>query len=310
SGGIAVGMATNIPPHNLRELGEAVNWCLEHPEADEETTLAAMLERVKGPDFPTSGLIVGTDGIHDAYTTGRGSIRMRGVVQIEETERGATQLWITELPYQVNPDNLITSIAEQVRDGKIAGISSIEDHSNERIGMRIVVTIKRDAVARVVLNNLYKHSQLQTSFGANMLSIVDGVPRTLRIDQMIRHYVAHQIDVIVRRTRYRLRKAEERAHILRGLVKALDALDEVIALIRASQTVDIARAGLIDLLDIDEIQADAILAMQLRRLAALERQKIIDDLAEIELEIADLKDILEKPERQRAIVRDELGELV
>ncbi len=310
SGGIAVGMATNIPPHNLRELGEAVNWCLEHPEADEETTLAAMLERVKGPDFPTSGLIVGTDGIHDAYTTGRGSIRMRGVVQIEETERGATQLWITELPYQVNPDNLITSIAEQVRDGKIAGISSIEDHSNERIGMRIVVTIKRDAVARVVLNNLYKHSQLQTSFGANMLSIVDGVPRTLRIDQMIRHYVAHQIDVIVRRTRYRLRKAEERAHILRGLVKALDALDEVIALIRASQTVDIARAGLIDLLDIDEIQADAILAMQLRRLAALERQKIIDDLAEIELEIADLKDILEKPERQRAIVREELGELI
>ncbi len=310
SGGIAVGMATNIPPHNLRELGEAVNWCLEHPEADEETTLAAILERVKGPDFPTSGLIVGTDGIHDAYTTGRGSIRMRGVVQIEETERGATQLWITELPYQVNPDNLITSIAEQVRDGKIAGISSIEDHSNERIGMRIVVTIKRDAVARVVLNNLYKHSQLQTSFGANMLSIVDGVPRTLRIDQMIRHYVAHQIDVIVRRTRYRLRKAEERAHILRGLVKALDALDEVIALIRASQTVDIARAGLIDLLDIDEIQADAILAMQLRRLAALERQKIIDDLAEIELEIADLKDILEKPERQRAIVREELGELI
>ncbi|WP_182348325.1 intein-containing DNA gyrase subunit A [Tomitella gaofuii] len=310
SGGIAVGMATNIPPHNLRELAEAVFWCLDNPEADEETTLAAMMERVKGPDFPTSGLITGTQGIEDAYRTGRGSIKMRGVVEIEEEPKGPTMIVITELPYQVNPDNLIGSIAEQVRDGKIAGISKIEDHTNDRIGMRIVVTLKRDAVARVVLNNLYKHSQLQTSFGANMLSIVDGVPRTLRLDQMIRLYVAHQLEVIVRRTRYRLRKAEERAHILRGLVKALDALDEVIALIRASQTVDIARAGLIELLDIDEIQADAILAMQLRRLAALERQKIVDDLAEIEREIADLKDILERPDRQRQIVKDELGEIV
>ncbi|GAA4802680.1 DNA gyrase subunit A [Tomitella cavernea] len=310
SGGIAVGMATNIPPHNLRELAEAVFWCLDTPEADEETTLAAMMERVKGPDFPTSGLITGTQGIEDAYRTGRGSIKMRGVVEIEEEPKGPTMIVITELPYQVNPDNLISSIAEQVRDGKIAGISKIEDHTNDRIGMRIVVTLKRDAVARVVLNNLYKHSQLQTSFGANMLSIVEGVPRTLRLDQMIRLYVAHQLEVIVRRTRYRLRKAEERAHILRGLVKALDALDEVIALIRASQTVDIARAGLIELLDIDEIQADAILAMQLRRLAALERQKIVDDLAEIEREIADLKDILERPDRQRQIVKDELGEIV
>src|SRR5699024_5687259 len=257
----------------------------------------------------TAGLIVGEKGIDDAYRTGRGSIRMRGKAEIEE-EGSRQVIVITELPYQVNPDNLVSSIAEQVRDGKLKGISKIDDESSDRVGLRIVVTLKRDAVPRVVLNNLYKHSQLQTSFGANMLSIVDGVPRTLRIDQMIRHYVAHQIDVIVRRTRYRLRKAEERAHILRGLVKALDALDEVIALIRASQTVDIARAGLIDLLDIDEIQADAILAMQLRRLAALERQKIIDDLAEIELEIADLKDLLEKPERQRAIVREELGELV
>ncbi|QDQ96027.1 intein-containing DNA gyrase subunit A [Tomitella fengzijianii] len=310
SGGIAVGMATNIPPHNLRELAEAVFWCLDNPEADEESTLAAMMERVKGPDFPTSGLITGTQGIEDAYRTGRGSIKMRGVVEIEEEPKGPTMIVITELPYQVNPDNLISSIAEQVRDGKIAGISKIEDHTNDRIGMRIVVTLKRDAVARVVLNNLYKHSQLQTSFGANMLSIVEGVPRTLRLDQMIRLYVTHQLEVIVRRTRYRLRKAEERAHILRGLVKALDALDEVIALIRASQTVDIARAGLIELLDIDEIQADAILAMQLRRLAALERQKIVDDLAEIERDIADLKDILERPDRQRQIVKDELGEIV
>ncbi|MDG3014586.1 DNA gyrase subunit A [Speluncibacter jeojiensis] len=309
SNGIAVGMATNIPPHNLRELAEAVYWCLDNYEADEETTLAAVMERVKGPDFPTSGLIVGSQGIADAYSTGRGSIRMRGVVEIEEADKGATQIVITELPYQVNPDNLITSIAEQVRDGKIAGISKIEDQSSDRVGMRIVVVIKRDAVAKVVLNNLYKHSQLQTSFGANMLSIVEGVPRTLRLDQMLRLYVAHQLDVIVRRTRYRLRKAEERAHILRGLVKALDALDEVIALIRRSPTVDEARSGLISLLDVDEIQADAILAMQLRRLAALERQKIVDELAEIELEIADLKDILEKPERQRRIVKDELTEI-
>ncbi len=310
SGGIAVGMATNIPPHNLRELAEAVYWCLENHEADEEATLTAVCEYVKGPDFPTSGLIVGSQGISDTYTTGRGSIRMRGVVEIEEDSRNRTSIVITELPYQVNHDNFITSVAEQVRDGKLAGISNIEDQSSDRVGLRIVIELKRDAVAKVVLNNLYKHTQLQTSFGANMLSIVDGVPRTLRLDQLIRLYVAHQLDVIVRRTRYRLRKANERAHILRGLVKALDALDEVIALIRASQTVDIARAGLIELLDIDEIQAQAILDMQLRRLAALERQRIVDDLAKIEAEIADLEDILAKPERQRAIVRDELKEIV
>ncbi|MBY4126881.1 DNA gyrase subunit A [Rhodococcus fascians] len=310
SNGIAVGMATNIPPHNLRELGDAVFWALDNFEADEEATLAACMERVKGPDFPTHGLIVGGQGIQDAYSTGRGSIRMRGVVEIEEDSNGRTTIVITELPYQVNPDNLITSIAEQVRDGKLSGISKIDDESSDRVGMRIVVTIKRDAVAKVVLNNLYKHSQLQTSFGANMLSIVDGVPRTLRLDQMIRFYVTHQLDVIVRRTRYRLRRAEERAHILRGLVKALDALDEVIALIRASQTVDLARQGLIDLLEIDEIQAQAILDMQLRRLAALERQKIIDDLAELEITIADLKDILANEDRQRQIVRDELAEIV
>ncbi|ASR00846.1 DNA gyrase subunit A [Gordonia rubripertincta] len=309
SGGIAVGMATNMPPHNLNEVADAVFWALEHHDADDETTLAACMECIKGPDFPTAGLIVGSQGIRDAYTTGRGSIRMRSVVDIEEN-KGTTTLVVTELPYQVNPDNLIQSIAEQVNEGKLKGISRIEDQSSDRVGMRIVVTLRRDAVAKVVLNNLYKHSQLQTSFGANMLSIVDGVPRTLRLDQMIRYYVAHQIDVIVRRTRYRLRKAEERAHILRGLVKALDALDEVIALIRRSANTDTARTGLIELLDIDEIQADAILAMQLRRLSALERQKIVDELAEIELEIADYKDILDKPERQRAIVRDELKEVV
>ncbi|WP_280468659.1 DNA gyrase subunit A [Nocardia cyriacigeorgica] len=310
SNGIAVGMATNIPPHNLNELAEAIYWALDNHDADEESTLAACMERVKGPDFPTAGLIVGGQGIHDAYTTGRGSIRMRGVVEIEEDSRGRTTIVITELPYQVNTDNFINSIAEQVKDGKIGGISDIHDESSDRAGMRIVVTVKRDAVAKVVLNNLYKHTQLQTSFGANMLSIVDGVPRTLRLDQMIRFYVAHQLEVIVRRTRYLLRKAEERAHILRGLVKALDALDEVIALIRRSANTDTARTGLMQLLDIDEIQATAILDMQLRRLSALERQKIVDELAKIEAEIADLKDILEKPERQRAIVRDELAEIV
>ena len=281
SNGIAVGMATNIPPHNLRELADAIYWLLENPDADDATALEACMEHIKGPDFPTAGLIVGTQGIKDAYTTGRGSIRMRGVTSIEE-EGSRQTIVITELPYQVNPDNLISSIAEQVRDGKLAGISKIEDESSDRVGMRIVVTLKRDAVPRVVLNNLYKHSQLQTNFGANMLSIVDGVPRTLRLDQMLRYYVAHQIEVIVRRTQYRLDEAEKRAHILRGLVKALDMLDEVIALIRRSETVDVARRGLIDLLTIDEVQADAILAMQLRRLAALERQKIIDELAEIE----------------------------
>ncbi len=310
SNGIAVGMATNIPPHNLNELADAIYWALENYDADEETTLAACMERVKGPDFPTYGLIVGSQGIHDAYTTGRGSIRMRGVVEIEEDNRGRTTIVITELPYQVNTDNFINSIAEQVKDGKIAGISDIHEESSDRAGMRIVVTVKRDAVAKVVLNNLYTHTQLQTSFGANMLSIVDGVPRTLRLDQMIRLYVDHQLDVIVRRTRYLLRKAEERAHILRGLVKALDMLDEVIALIRRSANTDTARTGLMELLEIDEIQATAILDMQLRRLSALERQKIVDELARIEAEIADLKDILEKPERQRAIVRDELAEIV
>lgn len=309
SGGIAVGMATNIPPHNLREVAEAINWCLDNPEADEKTALEEIMARIKGPDFPTGGLIVGDKGIHDAYTTGRGSIKMRGITSIEE-EGNRQSIVITELPYQVNPDRMIANIAEQVRDGRIAGISSIDDESDLKWGMRIVVKLKRDAVPRVVLNNLYKHSQLQTSFGANMLSIVDGVPRTLRIDQLVRLYVDHQIEVIVRRTQYRLDEAEKKAHILRGLVKALDALDEVIALIRRSSTVDVARTGLMELLDIDEAQADAILAMQLRKLAALERQKIVDELAAIEEKIADYKDILAKPERQRAIVRDELAEVV
>ncbi|WP_442934364.1 intein-containing DNA gyrase subunit A [Micromonospora sp. CPCC 205546] len=310
SEGIAVGMATKIPPHNLREIGAAVQWCLEHPEEDEATTLDALLQIVKGPDFPTHGLIVGTQAIQDAYRTGRGSIRMRAVVEVEEDKRGRPCLVVSELPYQVNPDNLAERIAELIKEGKLAGIADIRDESSGRTGMRIVLVLKRDAVAKVVLNNLYKHTQLQETFGANMLALVDGVPRTLNLAQFIRYYVEHQIDVIRRRTAFRLRKAEERAHILRGLSKALDALDEVIALIRRSPTVEDARQGLIRLLEIDEIQATAILDMQLRRLAALERQRILDDLAKLELEIADLKDILAKPERQRRIVAEELGEIV
>jgi DNA gyrase subunit A len=269
SEGIAVGMATKIPPHNLREIAAAAQWCLAHPEADEPTTLAELMKLVKGPDFPTRGLIVGTVGIQDAYRTGRGAIRMRAVVDVEEDKKGRSLIIVSQLPYQVNPDNLAQRTAELVKDGKLAGIADIRDESSGRTGMRIVVVLKRDAVAKVVLNNLYKHTQLQETFGANMLALVDGVPRTLNLAQFIRHYVAHQIEVIQRRTAFRLRKAEERAHILRGYVKALDLLDEVIALIRRSPTADQARTGLMRLLDVDEIQATAILDLQLRRLAAL-----------------------------------------
>jgi DNA gyrase subunit A len=310
SGGIAVGMATNIPPHNLAEVADAVHWCLAHPEVGMSETLEALLGLVKGPDFPTGALIVGTSGIEEAYRTGRGSVRMRSVVDIEEDPKGRTQLVITELPYQVNPDNLAERVAELVKEGKLGGIADIRDESSGRTGQRLVLVLRRDAVAKVVLNNLYKQTQLQDSFGVNMLAIVDGVPRTLNLAEMIRYYVAHQIEVIVRRTRYRLRKKEERAHILRGLLKALDAIDAVIALIRASATVDDARSGLITLLEIDEIQANAILEMQLRRLAALERQKIVDEYEQLMLDIAELQAILASEERQRQLVGDELAEIV
>jgi DNA gyrase subunit A len=308
--GIAVGMATRIPPHNLREVAAGVTWALDHPDATDAELLEELLTLVPGPDFPTKALIVGRDGIEDAYRTGRGSIRMRAVVNIEEDVRGRAVLVCTELPYQVNPDNLVESIAALAKDGKVAGIAEINDESSDRIGMRIVVTLKRDAVAKVVLNNLFKHTQLQTTFGANMLAIVDGVPRTLRLDQFVTHYVEHQIEVIVRRTRYLLRQAEERAHILRGYLKALDQLDAVIALIRRSPSAEESKVGLMRLLDIDDVQAEAILNLQLRRLAALERQKIIDEAAEIEAKISDLQDILARPGRQRSIIRDELAEIV
>ncbi len=310
SAGIAVGMATNIPPHNLREVAAAVQWLLEHPDASPDELLDACLARVKGPDFPTGALIVGREGIGDAYRTGRGSIRMRAVVDVDEDAKGRTMLVVTELPYQVNPDNLASSIADLVRDGRVGGIADVRDEGSARVGQRLVIVLKRDAVAKVVLNNLFKHTQLQTTFGANMLSIVDGVPRTLRLDEMVRYYVAHQVEVIVRRTRFRLRKAEERAHLLRGYAKALERLDDVIALIRAAESAEVALLQLQALLDIDEVQARAILDMQLRRLAALERQRLLDELAEREAEIADLEAILADPGRQRQIIRDELGEIV
>jgi len=287
-----------------------VTWALDNPDASSEELLEELMRVIPGPDFPTKALIVGRDGIEDAYRTGRGSIRMRAVVTVEEDSRGRTILVVTELPYQVNPDNLVENIATLARDGKVAGIADINDESSDRIGMRIVVTLKRDAVAKVVLNNLYKHTQLQTTFGVTMLAIVDGVPRTLRLDQVVTYYVEHQVEVIVRRTQYRLRKAEERAHILRGYLKALDALDAVIALIRNSASADDARTGLMELLTIDEIQAVAILDLQLRRLAALERLKIQQEADEIESKIADFNDILARPGRQRQIIRDELSEIV
>ena len=307
--GIAVGMATNIPPHNLREVADGVQWFLHNPDADPQTLLDELIRRIKGPDFPTAALIVGHDGIEEAYRTGRGSIRMRAVVEVDEDKKGRTILVVTELPYQVNRDNLLLKIKELVEDGKIGGIAELNDESSSRVGLRLVVTLKRDAVAKVVLNNLYKHTQLQDTFGMNMLAIVDGVPRTLRLDEFVRYWVEHQVEVIVRRTRYQLRKAEERAHLLRGYVKALDRLDDVIALIRAAESAEVAKGQLMALLEIDEVQAQAILEMQLRRLAALERQKTIDELAEIEVKIAELISILESPERQRQIIGDELAEI-
>ncbi|MBS44549.1 MAG: DNA gyrase subunit A [Nocardioides sp.] len=310
SAGIAVGMATNIPPHNLREVADGAKWALEHPDATREELQDALIERIKGPDFPNAALIVGRQGIEQTYRTGRGSITQRAVIEVDEDAKGRTCLVITELPYMVNPDNLALKIAELADSGKVQGISDVRDDTSSRTGQRLVVVLKRDAVARVVLNNLLKHTELQTNFSANMLALVDGVPRTLSIDQFISNWVEHQIDVIRRRTEFRLRRAEERAHILRGLVKALDMLDDVIALIRASESAEAARSGLMELLDIDELQARAILDMQLRQLAALERQRIIDQLAEIELEIADLKDILANVSRQRAIVMEELEGIV
>ena len=310
SEGIAVGMATKIPPHNLREVAAGVQWYLDNFDASDEELLDALMERIPGPDFPTRGLIVGRRGIRDAYRTGRGSITMRAVVDVEEDSRGRTFLVAKELPFQVNRDNLATKIAELAKDGRISGIADLNDESSGRTGQRLVIVLKRDAIAKVVLNNLYKHTQLQDTFGANMLALVDGVPRTLRLDQMIRYWVAHQIEVIVRRTQFRLRKAAERLHIVAALIKAIDRIDEVIALIRASASAAAAQQGLIGLLEIDEVQARAILDMQLRKLAALERQELVDERDDLEAKVADYESILASPERQREIVGTELAEIV
>ena len=310
SSGIAVGMATNIPTHNLREVNEAVQWSLAHPDASSEELLEAAMERVKGPDFPGGALIVGRQGIEDAYRTGRGSVTMRAVIDMEEDKKGRQCLVVTELPYMCNPDNLATKIADLVNSGRINGIADIRDDSSARTGQRLVIVLKRDAQPRVVMNTLHKHPGLQDTFGCNMLALVDNVPRTLRLDQFISYWIDHQMEVIRRRTEYRLAQAEKDAHIQRALVKALDMLDEVIALIRRSPNTEEANLGLQKLLEIDEIQARAILDMQLRRLAALERQKIIDRLNELERLIADYQAILASEDRQRQIISTELAEIV
>jgi DNA gyrase subunit A len=310
SSGIAVGMATNIPPHNLTEVAAGVQWALEHPDATREELLEALMERITGPDFPTGGQIVGRRGIQDAYRTGRGSVTMRAITEITEDKRGRTIIAITQLPYQVNPDNLLERIAELVEQGKVGGIADLVDESSSRTGMRIVVVLKRDAVPKVVLNNLFKYTQLQDNFGANMLALVDGVPRTLTLDAFVSNWIEHQVEVIQRRTAYRLRIAEERVHILIGLLKAIDRIDEVIALIRASESASVAQAGLMKLLDIDEIQAQAILDMQLRKLAALERNELQTQHDKLMAEIADYKDILSNLTRQRSIVSEELADIV
>jgi DNA gyrase subunit A len=308
SAGIAVGMATNIPPHNLREITEGVIYALKNPDIKPEELLNELLKIVKGPDFPTKALIVGRTGIEEAYRTGRGSITMRAVVQVEEINKRAC-LIVSELPYQVNPDNLALKIAELVKDGKIKGIADVRDEGNERLGQRLVIVLQNSAIPKVILNNLYKQTQLQDTFGANMLALVDGVPRTLRLDEFIKFYIEHQVEVIIRRTKYRLAEKEKRAHILQGYLKALDALDAVIALIRASTTPEEARTGLMKLLDVDEVQANAILDMQLRRIAALERQKINDEYNGLMSDIVELNEILASEAKQRQIIVSELTDL-
>ena len=309
SAGIAVGMATNIPPHNLREVAEGVQWSLDHPEASREELLEALLERIKGPDFPTGSLIAGRRGIEDAYRTGRGLITMRAVVEVQEDNRGRTILAVTELPYQVNPDNLLSKIVDLHNTGKVSGIADVIDQSSGDT-MRLEIVLRKDAVAKVVLNQLYKHTQLQETFGANMVALVDGVPRTLPLDSFVRHWITHQLQIIRRRTEYRLRKAAERAHILRGLLAAIDRIDEVIALIRASDSAADAQIRLQELLEIDEIQARAILDMQLRKLAALERGELQSEYDDLMARIADFNDILASEPRQRLIVSEELAEIV
>ncbi|MEA2486537.1 MAG: gyrase subunit [Actinomycetota bacterium] len=313
SAGIAVGMATNIPPHNLGEVIDAILDLLEHPDiaADADQALKVCMKHIKGPDFPTGALIIGQQGIRDAQTTGRGSIKMRAVCEIEEGPKGNPRVIVTELPYQVNKARLQEKIAELVnaKDRKLEGIADLRDESSDRGGMRIVIDLKRNAVPQVVLNQLYKRTQLQDTFGVNMLALVDGVPRTLTIGEAIQEYITHQVDVIVRRTRYRLRKAEERSHILEGLIIALDHIDEIVALIRAAADTEEARLGLIARFGLTEIQAQHILDMPLRRLTALEQDKIREEHAELQKTIKELRSILNDPARVRAVIGEELRDI-
>jgi DNA gyrase subunit A len=301
SEGIAVGMATKIPPHNLGEVIDATVALIDNPELTSED----LLRWVKGPDFPTGAQVMGMAGIRDAYTNGRGSIRVRSKVRIEENNRGGQRLVVTELPYQVSGDRLLIRIRDLVREGKLNGIVDIANESNKE-GTRLVIECRRDAVPQVVLNQLYKHTQLQDSFGVIMLALVDGVPRVLNLAEVLSHYIAHQVTVVVRRTRYELRKARERAHILEGLLIALDHLDEVINLIRNAESADAARGQLMERYQLSEAQATAILDMQLRRLAALERRKLQEEYAELQTRIAELQAILDDPSKVRGIVKQEL----
>lgn len=309
SAGIAVGMATNIPPHNLREVADGVHWALEHPQATHEELLNNLIRLIKGPDFPTAATIIGHKGIEDAYRTGHGIITMRAVVETEEIH-GRQCLVVTELPYQVNPDKLATSIRDAVRDGKIKGIADMRDETSGRTGQRLVLVLKKDAIPKVVLNNLYKHTQLQTSFGANMLALVDGTPRTLSLDGFIKYWIKHQLQIVLRRAIYLKNDAEKRDHILQGYLKAMDMIDQVIELIRASQNSDVARTGLIDLLHVDKEQADAILEMQLRRLAALERQNVEDEHDKLLAKIQYHQRVIDSEDLQRQIISTELDEIV
>ena len=307
SSGIAVGMATNVPPHNLGEVIDAVIEALENPKLSEDKAelLAAAMKHVKGPDFPTGALILGRQGISDAFKTGRGSIKVRAVCEVEEGPKGGSRIVVTEVPYMVNKARLAEKMADLVNAKKLEGIADIRDESS-RAGIRLVIDLKRNAVPQVVLNQLYKRTQLQDSFGVNMVALVDGVPRTLNLADAIEAYITHQIEVIIRRTRHRLRKAEERSHILEGLIIALDNIDDVIELIRASANTEEARQGLMARFGLSEIQANHILDMQLRRLTALEQDKIREEHEELQRTIAELRSILADPARVRAIVADEL----
>ena len=305
SGGIAVGMATNIPPHNLGEVIDAVIHTLDHPEA----TPAQLMKFVKGPDFPTGAVIMGRDGIRDAYETGRGSIKIRAVCSVEEGSGGRARIVVTELPYQVNKARLAEKIAELVRTGKVKEIADLKDHSSGRAGMRLVIDLKRGANPQVVLNQLYKHTQLQESFGVIMLALVDGIPRTLNLAEAIGYYVDHQVDVVTRRARFDLRKAEERDHIVQGLLIALDHLDEVIKIIRASQDAERARTKLMSAFKLSEIQANHILDMPLRRLTKLARTELEQEHKELLDRIKYLKALLKDPKKIRGVIKEELLEI-